>query len=426
LDDRPPSWNGWEHATAAHNAVLIDGLNQRESADRVRAPALGSDVLFFAAEPDFQVACLDDRHAYPQSATRYRHTVVAAAGQHARFALSVFEVEGGLQHDQVFQAAEGVSARWEPSIEMARGPESLLPPSIIYLPNARAEEGRWFVQAYGAFTQLSSAGASRPWQALLAAPGEVGVRLHVFTAGPLSVFSGLAPSAPEQPGTVPEPDAGRGLLVIRRRSATGATLKTTFVTLFEPVGSGPPLQRAGRVAAPDDVVVVYVDTAEGPEHLVVNLKPGSPKTVHLADGRHLSTDGLVVRVSPLGFFLAGGTYADLAGSRLAHQAVSGTIRAAVRKSSPGMLGWFETGEPIPQPESLAGRTLLIQHADGTTRGWTIAAASNTPSGHARLAVREEPGFWIDPTTGQANYYQFPRITAPGPHHFRVARITMAK
>ncbi|HEV3120338.1 MAG TPA: heparinase II/III family protein [Isosphaeraceae bacterium] len=426
LDDRPPSWSGWEHSTAAHNCVLVDGLNQRESADRVRAPALGSDVLFFASEPNFQVTCLEDRHAYPQSATRYRHTLIAAASEHTRFAVSVFEVEGGLQHDQVFQAAQGMGARWQPSLEMARGPDSLLPPSIVYLPNARAEEGRWFVQAYGAFTQLSSGSASQPWQALLAGSGELGVRLHVFTSGPLSVFSGVAPSAPEQPGTTPDTELGRGVLVIRRRSGAGSNLKTTFVTLFEPVGSGPPLERAGRVAAPDDCVVLYMDTAEGPEHLVVNLKPGSPKTVHLADGRHLSTDGLAVRVSPLGLFLAGGTFADLAGSRLNQQAVSGTIRAAVRKSLPGALGWFETGEPIPQAETLAGRTLLIQHADGTTRGWTIASASNTPTGHARLAVREEPGFWIDPTTGQAHYYQFPRVTAPGPHHFRVPRVTFAK
>jgi hypothetical protein len=35
-------------------------------------------------------------------------------------------------------------------------------------------------------------------------------------------------------------------------------------------------------------------------------------------------------------------------------------------------------------------------------------------------VREEPGFEIDVHTREARYYQFPRVTAPGPHRFRLA------
>jgi hypothetical protein len=45
-------------------------------------------------------------------------------------------------------------------------------------------------------------------------------------------------------------------------------------------------------------VVILLETADGEEHLVVNLRPGTPKTVRLADGRDVSTDGLAVRVGP--------------------------------------------------------------------------------------------------------------------------------
>ena len=45
-----------------------------------RQPAPGADILFFAADPDFQVATFDDRQAFPRSSSRYRHTVVAASG----------------------------------------------------------------------------------------------------------------------------------------------------------------------------------------------------------------------------------------------------------------------------------------------------------------------------------------------------------
>jgi hypothetical protein len=426
LDDRPPSWNGWERSTAAHNAVVVDGLNQREAAARAREACLGSDVLYFAADPDLQVACFEDRYAYPTSVSRYRHTVIAIAGPHSRYAVSVFEVEGGLQHDQIFQAADGVDADWRPNIQSARGPDTLLPASIAYLPTARAEDGRWFVQSYGAFTALQSGRVDRPAQAVLAPPGGPGVKLHIFTFGPFGLVTGQAPSAPSETGGMPDPDSSRAMLLLRHRSQDGSALNTTFVTLLEPMASKPVIVRAGRVAAPSDTVVLYVETADGPEHLLVNLKPGKVQSFQLADGGLLSTDGFVVHATARALHLAGGTIAELAGRRVRHEPVTGVIRHVVRRAAFGALGWFETEEPVASPEALVGRTLLIQHGDGTARGWTITGARNTAEAHCRIAVREEPGFLIDPKTGEAHYYQFPRLRAPGPHKFRVAKMTRSE
>ena len=70
--------------------------------------------------------------------------------------------------------------------------------------------------------------------------------------------------------------------------------------------------------------------------------------------------------------------------------------------------------------------MLIQHGDGTTRGWTLTRVENIPEGDAaRLHVHEEPGFPIDRESGAARYYQFPRDTAPGPHRFTISQITRA-
>ena len=43
-----------------------------------------------------EVAVLDDPRSYPRTTTRYRQTVVACSGPKARYAVSVFEVSGGL------------------------------------------------------------------------------------------------------------------------------------------------------------------------------------------------------------------------------------------------------------------------------------------------------------------------------------------
>ncbi len=71
-------------------------LNQcRETPRLMREAAHGGEFLFFAADPDFQVAVLDDPRSYPRSTTRYRQTVVACSGPKARGTRSrVFDVSG--------------------------------------------------------------------------------------------------------------------------------------------------------------------------------------------------------------------------------------------------------------------------------------------------------------------------------------------
>jgi hypothetical protein len=301
-----------------------------------------------------------------------------------------------------------------------------MPPGLTYVPAARAGDGRWFVQALGEFTPLEQAPLNRPAQAAWTGPGGVGVRLHLLGDAPLTAVTATSPDptagTPAGPGPA---DDARASLVLRRGSADRPALASTFVTVFEPIsGAVPALVRVGRVKSPEGTVVLLVETAEGAEHLAVNLNPGAPRTVALGDGTPLSTDGLAVRVSASGVVLAGGTFAEVSGRRVVQSAAAGRVVAAVRGPSAGgqSRGWFEADAPLPDPDSLAGRVVLVRHGDGTTHGWTLQRVENTPGG-ARLYVREEPGFAIDPATRQARYYQFPRPTFPGPHPFRVSRIT---
>ena len=416
LDDLPARPDGWDRASASHNTVLVDGLNQRETPRMMHEVSPGGEFLFFAADPDFQVAIQDDPRAYPRSTTRYRQTVVACAGPKARYAVSVFEVHGGLQHDQVFHAAPGVPARWTVSVPMSPGPESLLPPSIPYLSNARAEDGRWFVQAYGEFDRMAHGSATLPALAMLGQPGRPGVRLHLLGDTPFSAVTGSTPraSSPDDPP--------RSALLLRRDSRDGATLESTFVTVFDPIGPSPSLTKVGRMTSTPGFVVLYLETLDGPEHLVVNLRPGTSRTVQLADGRDLTTDGHVVRLRRDEMMLAGGTVASASGIAVRQPWHSGNVLAAARFSTPEGRGWFETDAAIPDDPTLVGRTLLIRHGDKTTHGWTLTRVEPLAGKRVRLHVREEPGFLIEGHDRAAHYYQFPRTRSPGPHTFSIATI----
>ncbi len=421
LDDQPSSRDGWDLATASHNTVVVDGLNQRETPLDAREPAEGGEFLYFAADPDFQVVALDDPRAYPRSTTRYRQIVVAASGKTSRYAVSVFQVHGGLQHDQIFHGPAGPSAKWKTSTPLNASSATLLPRSIPYIPETHAEDGRWFVQALGEFRRISEGRSIEPMTARLDMPGRPGVRLHVLGDRPLTIYSALTPdpthSSPA--ATAAESGEGRASLVLRHRSADGSTLKSTFVNVFDPTGAGPSLKRVGRVASSPDTVVLFIETADGVEHLIINLRPGTDQTVLLADGRSLTTDGLVVRVGPGGLQLAGGTHSRYEGADLRLARTTGIVHGVGRLVGEGTRGWFEVDGYVDRLGSLKGRTLLIRHGDGPIHGWTIQAVEALGRGRAKIFVREEPGFLIDPTSSVARYYQFPRSVLSGPHQFTI-------
>lgn len=416
LDDLPPALDGWDRASASHNTVLVDGLNQRETPRLMREASLGGDFMFFAADPDFQVAVLDDPRSYPRSTTKYRQTVVACSGPKARYAVSVFEVAGGLQHDQFFHASPGEPARWTVSVPMSPGPDSLLPPTIPYLPNANAEDGRWFVQAYGEFDRMAHGSAVVPALATLGEAGRPGVRLHLLGDTPFSVVTGSTPRAPSKD------EAERSVLLLRRSSKDGGTLESTFVTVFDPIGPKPSLTKVGRMSATPGFVVLYLETLDGPEHLVINLRPGTIRTVQLADGRDVTTDGFVVRARRDELMLAGGTVAVASGVSVRQPSNSGSILSSTRFPTAEARGWFETDAVIPADPSLVGRTLLIRHGDRTSHGWTLTRIEPIGNNRVRLYVREEPGFLIEGNDRAARYYQFPATTHPGPHSFTIATI----
>ncbi len=132
---KPPTATGWDRATASHNTVVVDGLNQRESLGKAAEPAAGwrssSSRRPILTSPQVLVALMIP--AYPQSTTRYRQTPMAAEGLHqSGYAISaVFEVMAGFQHRfrlHIADAASGSRARWQLSGGDGWGrPASLLP-----------------------------------------------------------------------------------------------------------------------------------------------------------------------------------------------------------------------------------------------------------------------------------------------------------
>ncbi len=416
LDDAPIS-DGWSLSSAAHNTVLVDGLNQRETFNLMRKGAAGANILFFACTPDFQVAMFEDPNAYPRSTKLYRQTIVLAASGMSRYVISVFEVQGGLQHDQIYHAAGSEGASWITSASLERRSRSLLPGTVSYLPASSAQDERWFVQAMGAFRDLKATTMDKPTALTFTRADGSGLRVHLLESEAMQLITGRTPSVNSSSST-------RASLVLRRRSADGASLNTTFVTILEPISKGiTPLKRVGRFLPVEGAVVLQVETEQGTEDVVVNLKPGTEIAASLPGGTNLRTDGLVARFSQKRLQLAGGTFAEARGFRVDLPKEMGRIHSVKREQGVNSRGYFEAEPAVSAPERLAGQTLLVRHGDGTSRGWTTTKAINQPRGGVRLFVKEEPGFEIVlPKSEDVRYYQFPSDHHPGPNTYRFCLI----
>lgn len=407
-EDAVPRADGWDRSTASQNTVLIDGLNQRELPELARSTVSPSDVAFFAATPEFQVATFEDRFAYPRASTLYRRTIVAVSDAMNRYAVSVFDVEGGLQHEQIHHAAASMPRTWLLDVPTTIGPRTLLPDSIKFLPSAKAEDGRWFVQAMGEFREIQHANLTAPTSATIGAAGGPGLRLHLLGDTPSVLYSATVPRRDDSPE--------RAALIERRRSADGTTLKSRFVTLFEPLPSRLGPRRYGRVQNSSGTVLT-VRSSRGDESLFVNAEPGVKQIVSLSDGV-LETDADVVRVVDGVVTMAGGTVATLNGHSIARVQVTGSITASSGPLVGVSRGWFDTETAVDPSTVVAGQVVRIQLPDKSKRAWTLSRIEPAPTGSgSRIWVHEDPGIHIvSPEESATPAASPPRFPGPLPFH----------
>lgn len=235
---------------------------------------------------------LPGRHARrPQGLPGLNHPIPTNdhrhAGPESRFALSVFDVTGGLQHDQLFHA-DASAVHWEVPVATEAFPQACSHRGITRGP--QREVLRRPVVRRGVWQPPADLPGVRRQR-----PDDRDARRPRSPPGPREApparrrpVPGLHGAGPDIDQPTPRIDTeGRATLLVRRRSAEGATLSSRFVTVLEPTGEAfRPLLRVGRVASPEGTTVVFVETADGPEHLVVNASP----VVHLRHPRHGRVD----------------------------------------------------------------------------------------------------------------------------------------
>jgi len=263
------AYRAWTIASAAHNLVVIDGRSQAAGSER--SPTDGSLLTLDTRHPQVQVVRSDGRRAYPKVVEKYERTIVSIdGGDGARYAVDLFEVQGGATHDYFLHGDADAAGSVRASIGLKER-ATLLPEGQTWkAPTNEGESGRAYrpYDPYGFLKKLQGGAIEDASQVVVdfAVSDRLTVRATLLAEPDSELVVGEGPAirgADEDDSKLG--NFWRPFMMLRHQAKAGAS---RFVTLLEPTHAGASIKAVRRLEAGPGVVALEVETG-GSSHLVV-------------------------------------------------------------------------------------------------------------------------------------------------------------
>ncbi len=408
------AYRSWTLATAAHNTVVIDGCNQ--SLGNLRSPTDGSLIDIDLNNSQIQYIHADGKRGYPNLAEVFeRQLVVVDAGAGQRFALDVFQVQGGRTHDYFIHGyADGLSTV-ETSLAMVDR-DNLLPSRAQWEPTKNEGEAGRIAQpfyAYGFLRRLRTAkliaGNAIPVSFLLAKEASsqpAGVRVIVLPESDSELILGENPSIRQAGENDAELDKHhRPFLIARHHAQRG---RSQFVSLIEPFSGEPVVRNLSRVPDPGGGLILRVELKDRIEwfvfgaekEVVLPLTQNAPAATFQGKfGCLIQRESLIENVYALGNsrWILGST--EIKGTR---------EHAVLRRIENGSLV-VDRDSHVPPDK---GSVILLQTADSWSYPFTIRDVIEEGA-TLKLVVVEGASLKYDASARQLQLASFPARTHSG-------------
>jgi hypothetical protein len=260
---------GWAHQTASHNLVVVNECSQGEGGG-----GSGGSLHLFADLPGLKLIEASSESSYAgQDVTLYRRTLALIGNPSGGYALDLFRVKGGSQHDYLFHTladraeVTGVPLGAEEPGSLAGtnlcwGGQQLNDGDMAGHPN----QPYWNPppgNGYGFLVQPRRGQADGAWSAQWAVDATNGVRLFMAAQPGTEAITALAP------GIYPKLPKAR--YVIARRK--GPDLESQFAAVIEPNGGNSRMGSVERLSVtgpPRDIppVTLKITRRDGATDLV--------------------------------------------------------------------------------------------------------------------------------------------------------------
>ncbi len=407
----------WNTCTAGHNLVVVDGRNQRSRSENTIAPGpddavdglsynpcigghgdarnFGNLLLWDSSRPNLQVVEAEGGNAYG-GLYRYRRTVaMVTAGDADFYLVDIFRVKGGNIHDWMLHGRLNEDYRSQMSLAVKEASENRF--KFLNLTERAVCDSLW-------------------WNEFVCESG-ARIRTTMMPAPGTEVSCGRAPAMRRQGDAV--------FLDVRRAGGDNV-----FVAVHEPYRGAPRIQNIIPLTPPggaDSFVCLKIELAGGRSDYIAHTLDEPPYRERRIPGSDIRFKGRFVHVAvrngaPEWMYLLEGS--SLRAGKTVFAAKSGDYshRGGIidikRVEKGDSWDGFVTAAPLPDDNSLNGKTLLLTLADGRTEGYEIAKIERQGQ-QSFIHVNGEPGMELRDGGKLAKFVYFPWHGVRGPVDFLI-------
>ena len=406
------AYRAWTIATAAHNTVVIDGLSQEKGSRQ--SPTDGTLVTFDGRHSEVQIVRVDGRRAYPRAANTYERTlIVVDAGDGVRYAVDVFDIEGGRTHDYFLHGdadAPGTVSTTLPLADRA----TLLPDGVAWkAPTNEGQSGLAYQPhlPYGFLQNLKSGRIPdrSPLPIDFAVEGEPTLRVTLLPEANSDLVLGRNPAirgAGEDDQQLEK--FHRPFLLLRH---SGDHLRSRFVSIIEPRNGEPAVKVLSRTDAAPGVLLLELQVGSARHLLVLGAEAGTDLSPP-AFGTKIHYQG------ELGLLVAKNGVLETAYSLGQGGWQIGTWRSSSPPRQKARLQAIEKAaivvsdlpEQLPEP----GQVIRLVLADGWVYPFNVVSAERDADGAtARIKVVEGLEMTFDAASKAFELKAFPRRSHTG-------------
>jgi Zn ribbon nucleic-acid-binding protein len=406
----------WTLASAAHNLVVVDQINQR--ADRTTH----GKVRYMATPPQGpQILSVDNPEVYPGLTDTYRRTVaLVPVSDDNAYLLDVFTVTGGQTHDYFLHgnADANQTLTISPAAGLAPGKPlaTLVPEGVDFTPATNEQETpalRENGAIYGYLTDLQERQVEQHLvgtATFKANDGGPVLQAHLLLQPGDQWVTGENMSIRRaQEDDAKLPDFQRQFMMLRRGGGD-----SQFVSVIQVADGEAPIKAVRAVTVAGARQAIEVELASGERDLI------------LVEARQASGEWLGQRIEATGdLALLRGREGQTREATVVGGAVScgrlsldagpereAALLAVTRPGGAPTL--VVAGELLPPPDTF----ITVDHGGQYTSAFRVKEATRDGD-NSIITLAEEPGFKWDPVTETSQFTYQPLSAFTGPHNVKV-------